>query len=155
MIWKWKWWCFVRLPFYHLAVLRLFVSRCLLIVTRSQICSQDDNWQWKLNLLCQTMRKGTFYSAVLLHELVHIGREGTYRDNLMVEPMEWSIKGRVQWECGVKWPVRGVVMGNRWELNGTFPNVKMFQLISLSKYIIYPLFSPPALLVFIQFLPFK
>ena len=45
----WKWWCFVRLPFYHLAMARLFVTGCLLIVTRTEICSQDDNSQWKLN----------------------------------------------------------------------------------------------------------
>ena len=46
--------------------------------------------------------EGTFYSAVLLHELVQIDRGGTYQDNLLEEPMEWSIKGRVQWGCGFK-----------------------------------------------------
>ena len=45
----WKWWCFVRLQFYYLAMARLFVTGCLLIVTRTEICSQDDNSQWKLN----------------------------------------------------------------------------------------------------------
>ena len=66
MIWKWKWWCFVRLPFYHLAVLRLFVRRCLLIVTRTQISSPDDNWQWKLNLLRPTSQERlSFYLSIL------------------------------------------------------------------------------------------
>ena len=74
----WKWWCFVRLLFYHLAMARLFVTGCLLIVRRTEICSQDDNSQWKLNFSAShqcnilTVNSVAIFTIVVISPLFNI-----------------------------------------------------------------------------------